>query len=111
MATLATMGVRKRKRNTVAKRKKLRKRILRRLPKWQWNPANGKYEMTEVKDGITYGILLDQMQWLSMMGKCLNHLERKEWLSQNNLNPKPIKKHEMAKRPAKRQRVAPRANA
>jgi hypothetical protein len=92
------MGVKKRKRNTVKKRKALRKRILRRLPKWQWNPSNGKYEMTEVKDGITYGILLDQMQWLSMMGKCINHLERKEWLSQNNLNPKQIKKYAKTKK-------------
>ena len=90
------------KRSALSKRKKLKKKLRNILPKWQWNPANGKYEMTETTGGITYKVLLDQMQWLRMMDKCINRFERKAWLTQNNLKPKPTKNHEMAKKPSKR---------
>lgn len=91
----------KSKKKAISKRNRLKKKIRNRLPKWQWNPANGKYEMSEVKNGITYGILLDQIQWLSMMDKCNNRFERKKWLLQNNLNPKQIKKYAKSKKLAK----------
>jgi hypothetical protein len=56
-------------------------------PVWQYDFNTKKYEMTEVVQGVTYKAILDQLQFHRMMDKCINTVERKEWLATNKLQP------------------------
>ena len=68
----------------VKQAKRVRKpRILNLKPKWGYCYNTKKYIMREIRNGVTYGTLLTQVQWYKMMSDCVNTQERNEWLSKN----------------------------
>lgn len=64
-----------------------RPKVWNKKPTWHYDFKSGKYEMSEVVQGVTYKAILNQLQFYRMMGDCINGLERKEWLAKNKKQP------------------------
>lgn len=79
-----------------AKRKKTKKqkiaKVANQKAKWQYCFQTKEYQFNEIVNGKYFRISLNASEFYSMNTTCMNHIERAEWLANNNKRKKHVAK-------------------